>query len=71
VLPDHCHGSRQLGLICLFTARLELGLRSALGLGRSVWPVVPVASLVYRYAPSSLVIISSFLTRQISCMMIM
>jgi len=31
---------------CLFTARLGLGLRSALGLGRSVWPVVPVASLV-------------------------
>jgi len=58
VLPDHCHGSRQ-QVPCLFTARLELGLRSALGFGRSVWPVVPVASLVFRYAPSLLVIISS------------
>ena len=43
---------------------------SGLGLGWSVWPVVPVASLVFKIR-RLLVIITTFLTRQISCMMIM
>jgi len=40
-------------------------IKSRLGLGWSMWPVVPLASLVFSYAPSLLVIIRSFLTRQI------
>ena len=44
-------------------------IKSRLGLGWSMWPVVPLASLVFSYAPSLLVIIHSFLTRQIKLLL--